>query len=664
MRASATERVTDEAINTLRILSLDQVQRAGVGHLGLPLAMAPALSVLFRNHVVVNPDKPTWVNRDRFVLSCGHGSALLYSLLHIAGFDLTIEDLQAFRQWRSRTPGHPELGVTPGVDMTTGPLGQGIANATGMAIAEEMARARLGADLINHHVYVLASDGDLMEGISFEAMSLAARLRLGRLIILYDDNDVVIDGRASMVFDAEGHLRALRELGWHVSDAVDANDLNAIDAAISRAREVEDRPSLIHLKSKIGYGSTLADTSQIHSGAVSSEEAERIRSALSWEHQEEFYVPDAVYDEWRVVAERGSAAYDGWVERSKRHPDELERLERWQAPFIPEEVARILAKVPAPEGAEATRFGSARLFQALASGFDNIVAGSADLVDATKVEIPGEGIFSPADRKARNIGYGVREHAMSAISNGLAAHGLFRPVASTFMMFASYQSNAMRMAALQQLPVIHVLTHDSIGVGEDGPTHQPVEVLSTLRATPNTTVFRPSSFEEAKVAWQLALENGEHVSVFALSRSNVRNLVRTGLEETGRAGLTKIVEVGKPDIVLLASGTEVDPAMDAVRILSDQGVSAALVSVLSHEIALRSGALAALHAGVPRLVIEASASHGLGALLDGRGGVHGTERFGESAPASVMFEKFGFTGVAIAARAQQIICKEATDERN
>jgi len=652
-----------DAINALRVLSLDQVQAAGIGHLGLPLGMAPVVHTLFTRHLVVDPAHPDWVGRDRFVLSCGHGSALLYSALHLSGFDVTRDDLAAFRSWESKTPGHPESDVTPGVDATTGPLGQGIANAVGMAIAETMAAARLQTDegpLVSHRTFALVSDGDLMEGVAMEAMALAGRLELGRLIAFYDDNDIVIDGRADTVHDAAGVVRALAALGWHVTAPVDGNDVEAIDSAIGEAIAEARRPSLVHVRSQIGFGSTLVDTPKIHSGAVSEEEAAHIRRALGWPLEEPFAVTDAVREEWSAVAARGAEAYARWEElcTAPGSAAAAESLARWQRPFDRAEIEEVLAGLPLPEAPEAARVSGGRILGALSRRFDNIIGGSADLVAATMTEVPGSGTYGPDDRAARNIAFGIREHAMGAISNGIALHGLFRPFASTFMMFASYQANALRMAALQHLPVVHVHTHDSVGVGEDGPTHQPVEVLALLRATPNTTVFRPSDARETAAAWTEALLRTDGPTILALSRAPIGQRTADGvIGEPGRGASILIPEPGA-DIDLVASGSEVDLAEAAIPVLREAGVRAQLVSIASHE-AFRAQPeeyrRSILDPARPRLVIEASAGQGLWALAGRRGGVHGIDRFGASAPPAVIFEKLGFTPDAVAGAALALL---------
>lgn len=660
---NASTATRQDAINALRILSLDQVQAAGIGHLGLPLGMAPTVYTLFTRHLVVDPAHPDWVSRDRFVLSCGHGSALLYSALHLSGFDVSSEDLAAFRSWGSKTPGHPESDVTPGVDATTGPLGQGIANAVGMAIAETMASARLSTPqgpLVSHRTFALVSDGDLMEGVALEAMALAGRLKLGRLVVFYDDNDVVIDGRAATVHDAAGTVQALEALGWHISEPVDGNDIEAIDAAIREALAETERPSVVHVRSQIGFGSSLADTPKIHSGAVSDAEAAHIRSALGWPLTEPFAVTGDVLTDWAVVAQRGAEAHSRWeaLRDAPQSAGAAADLARWQRPYQRADIEAALKDVDLPEDPVPARVSGGRILSALAQRLDNIIGGSADLVAATMTEVPDSGRYGPEHRSGRNISFGVREHAMGAISNGIALHGLFRPFASTFMMFASYQANALRMAALQHLPVVHVLTHDSVGVGEDGPTHQPIEVLAMLRATPNTTVFRPSDARETAAAWTEALLRTDGPTILALSRAPIGQRTDEGVVGDPGRGASVLRPAAAADIDLVASGSEVDLAEAAIPVLAEAGVTAQLVSMTSHE-AFRAQPeeyrKSILDPTRPRLVIEASASQGLWALAGRRGGVHGIDRFGASAPPAVIFERLGFTPDAIAGAALALL---------
>jgi len=662
----ASAELEQDAVNALRVLSLDQVQAAGIGHIGLPLGAAPIIHTVFAKHLVADPVRPDWVNRDRFVLSAGHGSALLYSALHLAGYAIGTDDLRAFRKWGSITPGHPESHITPGVDATTGPLGQGFANAVGMAIAETMARARLVAStgpLIDHRTFALVSDGDLMEGVALEAAALAGRLELGRLVVYYDDNDVVIDGRAATVHSADAVSASFAAYGWHVSEPIDGNDLAALDAATEAALADTVRPSLIRVRTVIGYGSTFADTPKIHSGSVSDDEVDAIRANLGWDEREPFVVPERVRDAWRCFAERGaraSAAWDAQVEAADGAGEPAAAaLAAWLTPIGGVDVREVLASLPVQEQPEAARVSGGRVLAALGERFGNIVGGSADLVAATMAEIPGGGTYGPERRDGRNIAFGIREHAMSAITNGIALHGLFRPFASTFMVFASYQANSLRMAALQELPVVHVLTHDSIGVGEDGPTHQPIEMLATLRATPNTTVLRPADAFETAIAWKLALAERHGPSILSLSRSPLPPLDRSELIGDPELGASVVRRGGaEPDVILVASGTEVALALDAADTLEARGVRARVVSLLSHEVFHRQSdeyRRAVLRPQIPRLVIEASHPQSLWPVAGPLGGVYGVSRFGASAAPDILLERYGFTATAVADAAQDLI---------
>jgi transketolase len=640
------------SIATLRALSLDQVQQAGIGHIGLPLAVAPAIHTLYSRYLVSDPTDPWWVNRDRFVLSAGHGSALLYSQLHLAGFGVSLDDLRAFRQLHSITPGHPEAHITPGVDAGTGPLGQGIANAVGMAIAETMGAERLNTDgqkVIDHRTFAIVSDGDLMEGVALEAIALAGVLGLGKLVAFYDDNDIVIDGRASATHSAAATCAAIRELGWHVTDAIDGNDVEAIAAAIDEALAETGKPSLIRLRTVIGIGSTLADTSKIHSGAVSDDETAHIKAGLGEAHFEPFTVPDSVRESWKAFAERGAAARAAWSSSAT--------LDAWTTHAEAGLDVTALG-VHETTADEPVRASGGRIIAAIGEAAPNLVGGAADLASATMAYLPTGGDYAVDNRGGRNIRFGIREHAMSAISNGIALHGLFRPFASTFMMFASYQANALRMAALQELPVIHVLSHDSIAVGEDGPTHQPIEVLAMLRATPNTTVLRPADALEAAQAWQLALANLSGPSILAMSRSAVPQLDHSRAIGNALQGGYILEPVEDADVSLVASGSEVHIAVAAAKLLGERGLRAQVVSMVSHEVFRAQPEdyqEAVLDENVPRLIIEASHPNGLYSLAGRNGAVHGIASFGASAPPPVLLEHFGFTAPAIADAAQALV---------
>jgi len=656
------------SIATLRSLSIDQVQAAQSGHIGFPLGAAPILHTLYAHYLRSDPAAPDWIGRDRFVLSAGHGSALLYATLHLAGYDIGIEDLQRFRQWQSRTPGHPESHLTPGVDATTGPLGQGIANAVGMAIAESMANARYRdgeRPLIDHRTFVLASDGDLMEGVSLEAAALAGLLKLGKLIVFYDDNDVVIDGRASDVHDAAGVCAALAALGWHVTGPVDGEDLAGIRRATDEAIAETARPSLIRVRTHIGHGSPLSNDPRSHSGAFTVEDARATKAALGREFAEPFSVPREVASWWRSFAERGAQARRVWNETLDRAGSVGDAL---RAPGRAARAHSDLADaVPLTGEAEAARLTSGRVLEALEEIEPTLVGGAADLVQATMARLPGGGEYSATDRAGRNIRFGVREHAMGAIANGIALHGIFRPFASTFLVFTSYQANALRMAALQGLPVIHLLTHDSITVGEDGPTHQPVEMLAMLRAMPNMLVLRPADARETIECWGLALQNTSGPTALILSRIALPPLDRQGARESAGRGAYVLADAvdDEPDVVIVASGSEVSLAVEARSVLGADGVSARVVSMPSHELFAAQDdeyRRRVLPPGVPRLVVEASHSLSLWRWAGPDGDAMGVDRFGASAPPAVLQREYGLTAPEIARRAMAI-CAPARSER-
>lgn len=666
--ASVPSITTSDArsIATLRGLSLDQIQAAKSGHLGLPLGAAPILHTLFSRFLVSDPAQPEWINRDRFVLSAGHGSALLYAVLHLAGYQISIDDLKAFRQWGSITPGHPESGLTPGVDATTGPLGQGIANAVGMAISETMAAARLNTDagaIIDHHTYVLVSDGDMMEGVALEATALAGLLRLGKLIAFYDDNDVVIDSPASVTHNADAACASLNAHGWDVSAPIDGNDVEGIAAATRRAIDNTSQPSLVRVKTKIGYGSTFAGSSKIHGGAVEEVEARNIKRSLGEGFAEPFAVPADVRSAWASFGSRGAAARAAWTETlataAAVRPEIVADLNRWMSrELVAEEQVRSL--VQALDEPEAMRFAGGRILNALATSRTELVGGAADLAVVTLAYMTAGGDYAADNRSGRNIHFGVREHAMGAIANGIALHGIFRPFSSTFLVFASYQANALRMAALQRLPVIHVFSHDSITVGEDGPTHQPIEMLSTLRATPNTLVLRPADGDEAISCWVMALNNYAGPSAIVLSRLPLPRLDRSAsVGDAMRGGyIVHPAQRGAaPSVAIVASGSEVSLAVKAAAVLADRGIVAQVVSMPSQEMFYQQDASyrdGILPPDLPRLVVEAGHPQSLWQLVEGNGEVYGVSRFGASAPPAVMLREFGFTPDQVANAAERV----------
>ena len=655
------EDIEQRSIRTIRALALDQVQAARSGHVGFPLGAAPLIHTVYAHYLRSDPTAPEWLNRDRFVLSAGHGSAMLYATLHLAGYAVSTDDLRAFRQWGSITPGHPEHGPTPGVDATTGPLGQGIANAVGMAIAERMTGARLTAadgPLLDHRTFVLASDGDFMEGIALEAVAFAGLHRLGKLVVLYDDNDIVIDGRASHVHDAAAVARAAEAHGWHTVEVADGDDLPALRAALDAAVAETERPSLVRVRTVIGRTSPLADDPRAHSGALSEADDAATRAALGPDHAEPFHVPEDVAAWWGRFAERGGDARAEWLRRMAADDPAIATFHEWVAGGADPGI-----DVREFEGAtEAARMTSGKVMARLAETMPTLVGGAADLVAATMADLPNGGTFSPDEPAGRNISFGVREHAMGAIVNGIALHGVLRPFASTFLVFTTYQANALRMAALQELPVIHVLSHDSITVGEDGPTHQPVEMLSTLRATPNTVVLRPGDAREAAECWQDALARTDGPSILVLSRSPLEPADRSDSWGETRKGAYIVSGTTTADLVLVASGSELAPAHSAAELLRAEGLRVRVVSAPSHELFFAQPDEyrdTVLPPETPRLVIEASHPLSLWRLAGPLGDVVGVDRFGASAPPERMLAEYGFTPDQIAARGRAHLARLA-----
>jgi transketolase len=648
------------AINTIRMLAVDQVAAAGSGHYGFPLGASPMLHTLFHRHIVSDPANPEWVNRDRFVLSAGHGSAMLYGTLHLAGFDLSIADLRDFRQLGSRTPGHPEREVTAGVDATTGPLGQGVANAVGMAMAETMLAAQHnkdGRELINHRTFAVVSDGDLMEGIATEAMALAGRLQLGKLVLLYDDNDVVIDGRATQVHDAAAVCQAAAAYGWHVTGPINGESPEAIDAAIRESLARTDAPSLIRVKTVIGFGSRLADDPSSHSGAPSADDVATIRENLAWPESDPFHVPDIVRQHWQAFRDRGRAAFEDWQAAARATPG-AEITSGGELVIDAKSAIRALADVPAASEPEAVRASSGAVMDIVARHLPVLVGGSGDLAAATFAVVPESPVYGPKTRAGRNIAFGVREHAMGAICNGIALHGGLVPFASTFLVFASYEANALRMAALQGLQVIHVLTHDSISVGEDGPTHQPIESLPMLRATPNTLVLRPADRKEAEAAWELALLNTTGPTALVLSRMPVPQLDHSEQFGDASRGGYALQPRLDADIILAATGSEVSLCVEAATLIRAQGYEVQIVSIPSLETFAEQPEdyrSQILPAGIPRLVVEASHPQPWGRIAGDSGDIIGITTFGASGKPAELLKHFGFTPDAVASRALALL---------
>jgi transketolase len=653
-----TNNIHKLSIDTIRTLSMDAVQQANSGHPGTPMALAPLAYVLWTRFLRYNPNNPAWFDRDRFILSIGHASMLLYSMLHLTGYDLSLEELKNFRQWGSRTPGHPEYGHTHGVETTTGPLGQGIMNGVGMAMAEAHLAAvfnRPGHEIIDHRTWVFCGDGDLMEGASHEAASLAGHLGLGKLICVFDDNRITIEGSTALSCsdDAAGRFRAY---GWHVRDLGDrADDLEALSEAFDEAREENQRPSLIIVRSHIGYGSpNRQDSPKAHGEPLGEDEIRLTKKFYGRPEEETFLVPPEVRDHMGRAVERGNGLEDEWNTRldayRKAFPDMADRLAASVSGVLPEGWD---ADIPvfSPEKAIATRAASGAVLNAIASKVPWLVGGSADLSPSTKTLIDGNGYMKQGDFGGRNVAWGIREHAMAACASGMALHGGVRPFTATFFVFTDYARPAIRLAALMGLPVIYVMTHDSIGVGEDGPTHQPVEHLASLRAMPNLRVIRPADANETVWAWRSAMEHTTGPTLLVLSRQNLPVFDRKMVEQAEgalRGGYIISREKGpKVDAILIATGSEVQLVMAAQNALAAGNIAARVVSMPSWELFREQPKEYRDHVLPPsvtaRLAVEAGASMGWREWVGDRGGIIALDRFGASAPAGELFRKFGFT---------------------
>jgi transketolase len=645
------------SINTLRFLSADAVQQANSGHPGLPMGAAPMAYTIWTRHLRHNPTNPAWANRDRFVLSGGHGCALLYSLLFLTGYDLPLEELKSFRQWGSMTPGHPEYGLTPGVETTTGPLGQGFANGVGMAMAQaHLAKVfnRPGHEIIDHYVYAIVTDGDLMEGVASEAASLAGHLRLGKLVYLYDDNEISIEGSTDLAF-TEDQGKRFEAYGWHVSRVEDGLDVEAIDRAIRDAK-ADPRPSLIKVRTTIGYGlPTRAGTAKAHGEPPGDGELDGAKANLGWPQEPRFYVPEEALAHFRQAAALGPELEAAWQQKLEvyrtAYPDLAAELERRLAGDLPEGWAEGLPEFPPDEKGLATRAASGKVINALGDRLPQLMGGSADLAPSTKTWLRDSPAFDVDVREGRNVHFGVREHAMGAVVNGMAYHGGVIPYGATFLVFSDYMRPALRIAAISHLGSIWVFTHDSIGVGEDGPTHQPVEHVAALRAIPHMVVVRPADANEVREAWKVAIENRHGPTALALTRQAVPTLDRAVFASANglKRGAYVLADLGegKPQIILMASGSEVALIVQAGQLLAEQGVSVRLVSFPSWELFAeqeRAYRDAVLPPEVDaRLAVEAGVPQGWHRWVGSRGRVIGLDRFGASAPAKVVFENLGFT---------------------
>ena len=657
-----------QCINTIRTLAMDAVQKADSGHPGLPMGMADVAYVLWTRFLKHNPTDPAWPNRDRFVLSAGHGSMLLYSLLHLTGYDLPLEELESFRQWGSRTPGHPEYGLTPGVEATAGPLGQGFANGVGMAIAERFLAAtfnRPGCPIFDHTTYAIVSDGDLMEGVSHEAASLAAHLGLGKLVYLYDDNEISIEGSTDLAFTEDVPAR-FRAYGWHVQE-VGGYDLEEIGAAIHTAQQETERPSLIVCHTHIGYGSPhKQDTADAHGAPLGEEEVRLTKEALGWPPDAHFFVPDEALAVFRQAVERGRQAQAQWHETFEHYraafPDEAALLEALWAGKLPEGWTDALPRFSPNDGSLATRNASGAVLNALARVLPTLIGGSADLAPSTNTLLKGYADFQRATPAGRNLHFGVREHAMGSILNGMALHGGILPYGATFMVFSDYMRPPVRLAAMMHLPVVYVWTHDTVWVGEDGPTHQPVEQLAALRAIPNLVIIRPADANETAAAWRVALERRDGPTGLALTRQKVPVLFETNREAAqtvARGAYVLADSSGIPGVLLIASGSEVHLALAARDVLAQRGIAVRVVSMPSWEL-FEAQPASYREAVLPpqvtaRLAIEAGVTQGWERYAGPAGDVIGLEHFGASAPYKVLMDKFGFTAQAVVERALRLL---------
>ena len=647
------------AVDAIRVLSMDAVQKANSGHPGTPMALAPLGYVLFQRHLRHNPTDPQWLDRDRFILSVGHASMLMYSLLHLSGYDVSDEDIRNFRQWGAPTAGHPEYGHVPGVETTTGPLGQGVANSVGFALAERWLAARFnrpGHDVVDHFTYALCSDGDVMEGVSHEAAAIAGHHRLGKLIWIWDDNRITIEGSTDLSTSTD-QAKRFASYGWHVVMVGDGNDLDAIDRAFDEAKAETGRPTLVVLRTTIAYGSPgKAGSASAHGAALGQAEVEATKKNLGYPSLEPFYVDDAALSHWRECTSRGEEEQENWNYRFSKYRDEHPELAteflRMMAGDLPEDWDADVPDLSAVDAPDATRGWSGKVIQGLAARIPNLIGGSADLAGSNKTDITGADSMLPQSPSGRIVHYGVREHAMGSVMNGMALHGGLRPYGGTFLIFSDYMRPAVRLAALMGQPVILVYSHDSIGLGEDGPTHQPIEQLPALRAIPNLMDLRPGDAAETEVAWRVAIERADGPSFLALSRQNVSVLDRsqryTSAEGLRRGGYVLAEAAGgTPGAILIASGAEVGLALDARERLEAGGTPTRVVSLPSWFLfGLQDEAYrdSVLPPSVPaRVSVEAGSTFGWARWVGASGRSVGVDHFGASAPAEVLFEKFGFT---------------------
>lgn len=659
--------INQKAVNALRILSADQVQKANSGHPGLPLGAAPIAYSLWANNMNHNPKNPNWKNRDRFVLSAGHGSSLLYSLLHMFGYGLSLDDLKSFRQFGSLTPGHPEYKHTAGVESTTGPLGAGVSTAVGMAMAEAHLAAKFNKDgypIVDHYTYALTGDGCLMEGVAYEALSLAGTLKLDKFIVLYDSNKITIEGDTDLAFTEDVAAR-FEAFGYQVQVVEDGNDLEAIDAAIAKAKADKERPSLIICKTQIGYGCPAkVGKASAHGEPLGEDNIVELRKFLGWENQTAFEVDAEIYDHYKDLAEEGANKEEAWkamfAEYATKYPEEAKL---WDEYFAKPDVTKIIdseAYWAHENKAMATRAVSGDIINKLKDVYPNLVGGSADLAPSNKTEMKGQGFFSATDRSGRNIHFGVREMAMTAITNGIYLHGGLNPYCATFFVFSDFMKPMIRLSSLMGLPVTFVLTHDSIGVGEDGPTHEPIEQLAMLRSIPNLNVFRPADYTETAAAWASAIGSEATPTAIVLTRQNLPQLEGSSKEAfKGGYILAEAANKDKIDLIILASGSEVELAVGAKEELEKEGKSVRVVSVPCMDV-FEAQSPEYIEEVLPsavrtRLAVEAANPMPWYKYVGLDGGVVGMDTFGASAPAKVLFEHFGFTVANVVEKAKALV---------
>jgi transketolase len=669
--SAPAQSLEDLCINAIRVLAMDAVQKADSGHPGTPMALAPLAYVLWTRHLRYNPDDPKWLNRDRFVLSAGHASMLLYSALYLTGYDLSLDDIKQFRQWESKTPGHPELGHTPGVETTTGPLGQGIGNSVGMAVAEAHMGAVFNRDqkIIDHHVYFIASDGDMMEGVSHESASFAGHAKLGKLIGFYDDNHITIEGDTALTFSDDTGAR-FEAYGWHVQHVADVNDLAALNKAIDAAKAETSKPSLIVVRSHIGYGSPHKhDTAEAHGSPLGQDEITLTKQALGYPSLEPFYVAPEALRYWREAASKRAKTEDEWKKiygaYKAANPGLEKELQRRLRGDLPDGWEELIPVFTAKDGSIASRAASGIVINAIGKKLPELMGGSADLASSTNTIIKSEPSFSAESYAGRNFHFGIREHGMGSIMNGMSLFGGIIPYGATFLIFSDYMRPPVRLACIMDRHVIYVYTHDSIGLGEDGPTHQPIEQLSALRAIPGMTLIRPADASETAEAWRVALKHKKGPVALVLTRQKLPFIDRS--KYASASGLARGAYVladspgGAPQIVMLSTGSEVSLILDAQKKLEADGIRARAVSMPSHELFAREDQAyrdSVLPKGVKRIAIEAAHPMSWYRWVGDDGVIIGIERFGASAPAPVIYAHLGITADRVVETAKNIVGKK------